>query len=87
MEIVLIVIVAVLVLAALLYLGRKRSERVRHERELHREKLAAEARGHREMADDHGQKAGELHEAAEREERRAERHAVRARQVEPSDDE
>ncbi|HET8976095.1 MAG TPA: hypothetical protein VFN15_05660 [Solirubrobacterales bacterium] len=87
MTTVLIIIIAVLVIAGLLYLGRRRSERVRHERELHREKLAAEARGHREMADDHGQKAGELREAAEREERRAERHAVRARQVEPTDDE
>ena len=84
---ILLIIIGVLVIAGLLYLGRRRSERQRRERAVEREKLEAEARGHRSMSEDHDQKAGELREAAEREERRAERHAERARQVEPTDGE
>ncbi|MGZ5335344.1 MAG: hypothetical protein ACXWZ6_07855 [Solirubrobacterales bacterium] len=84
---ILLIIIGVLVIAGLLYLGRRRPDRMRHERAVERENLEAEARGHSSMAGDHEQKAGELREAAEREERRAERHAERARQVEPTDDE
>ena len=43
------IIIGVLVIAGLLYLGRRRSERMRHERAVEREKLEAEARGHRSM--------------------------------------
>ena len=50
METVLIIVIGVLVIAGLLYLGRRRSERMREERALRREKQRAEARGHREMA-------------------------------------
>jgi uncharacterized protein HemX len=77
---VLIIIVAVLVIAYLLYLGNKRRQ-VESARK--REKLGAEAEGHRSMASTHEEKAAELSEAAEREQRRAERHDKRAAEVDP----
>ena len=77
---VLIIIVAVLVIAYLLYLGNKRRQ-VTAAR--NREKLGAQAEGHRSMASTHQEKASELSEAAEREQRRAERHDKRAAEVDP----
>jgi hypothetical protein len=80
---VLIIIVAVLVIAYLLYLGNRVRERRRLEAAQERERLGTEAAGHRSMADQHESKAGELQEAADREQRRAERHQRRAAEVDP----
>lgn len=82
MEIVLI-IVGVLILAALAYMGNRSRKRRRIEEMRRREKLAAEAEGHRSMAGQHEQKAEELQEQSEREAERAERHQRRAAEADP----
>jgi hypothetical protein len=83
---VLIIIVAVLVVAYLLYLGNRARDRRRLEAARRREKLGAEAEGHRSMAGQHEQEAEELREAAESAEQRAARHQERAVEVDPEID-
>jgi hypothetical protein len=81
---ILIIIVAVLVIAYLLYLGNRRRQ---VEAARKREKLGAEAEGHRSIASSHQEKAAELSEAAEKELERANRHEERAAEVDPEVDE
>ena len=79
----LIIVVAVLVLAYLLYLGYRGREKRRIEAARERERLGEQAQGHRSMAAQHEGKAEELREAAEREQVRASRHKERAADVDP----
>lgn len=83
---VLIIIVAVLAVAFLLYLGNQARERRQLEEARKREKLGAEAEGHRSMAGQHEEKAEELREAAESAEQRAAHHQERAVEVDPEVD-
>ena len=50
MTTIVLIVIGVLILAGLLYLGRRRSERLREEREMRRRKLEAQAEGHRSMS-------------------------------------
>lgn len=75
-----IIIVAVIVIGALLYVGNRRRQ---VEQARKREKLGAEAEGHRSMASSHEEKAAEHAEAAQAELERAERHQARADEVDP----
>jgi uncharacterized protein HemX len=78
---VVIIIVAVLVIGYLLYLGNKKRQ---VEAARKRERLGAQAEGHRSMASSHEQKAAEHAEAAQAELSRAERHEERAAEVDPN---
>lgn len=77
---ILIIIVAVLAIGYLLYQGNRRRQ---VEAARKREKLGAEAEGHRSMASSHEEKAAEHAEAAQAEQERAERHQQRAEEVDP----
>ena len=57
---VLIIIAAVIALVLVVYLVRQAAERRRIARERQRQKLEAEAEGHRSMADDHQRKNAEV---------------------------
>ncbi len=83
----LILVVAILVLAYLLYLGNRSRERRKLERQREAEKLEAQVGDHRAMSADHQEKAGELKSEAQELERQAERELEKAARHEVTADE
>lgn len=85
-----LLVVAILVVAGLLYLGNRSWQRRRIEKAREAEKLEEKVGDHRAMAADHDARADELREEAERvrveadrEATKAERHASRADDLDP----
>ncbi|CAN5466526.1 hypothetical protein BH20ACT15_BH20ACT15_09130 [soil metagenome] len=79
----LIVLVAILVVAYLLYMGNRSRQRRKVEAAREAEKLEAKVGDHRAMSADHQAKADELKEKADREMTKAARHEVKADELDP----
>ena len=71
-----ILIVLLLVLAYVLYLGKKSREQRKFEEAREAEKLEAQVDDHRSMSETHQEKAAELRDKADREMTKAARHEV-----------